>query len=92
MIPVACLTLVVVLLLALLLQQMRAHAVAEAAWSVERRELCSRIQAPERVPVEASGEYAIPEREADDWNKVGSVDIDPRYGLDDDGDGDVSDG
>lgn len=83
MIPVACLTLVVVLLVALLYAQQRAHANAETAWTVERRELVNRVQAPDRLPVEAQQMVEIPERQPDEWAKVGTVDIDPEYGLDD---------
>lgn len=84
MIPVACLTVIVLGLILFLYAQQRAHQQAEAAWTAERRELVTRIQAPERIPVDASAAFVVPEREPDEWNKVGTVEIDDQYGLEDD--------
>jgi 23S rRNA A2030 N6-methylase RlmJ len=63
------------------------HTKAETAWLEERRELLNRIQAPERIPVQASQDYVIPEREQDEWASVGTIVIDPDYGTKDDDDG-----
>jgi hypothetical protein len=58
------------------------HAKAETAWTQERRELLNRIQRPEQLPVPEAQEFVIPERELDEWAKVGTLDVDPDYGLD----------
>ena len=48
------------------------------------RTMADRVQAPERVPAgDASWDYVIPEREPDEWAKVGSVEISDDYGLED---------
>lgn len=49
----------------------------------ERRELLNRIQAPERLPVPSVEKFEIPERDPDEWAQVGTITIDPDYGLDD---------
>lgn len=55
----------------------------EDAWSDERRELLTRIQHPEIVPVKAADDYKIPEQIPDEWNLVGEITHDPDYGLND---------
>jgi hypothetical protein len=53
-----------------------------ADWRDERRELLNRVQAPTRLPVrEDAGDYTP--REPDEWNRVGEIRIDPKYGLED---------
>lgn len=79
----ACVTLVALAIIVVLIVVLRAHADAHAQWAAERRELVTRIQAPERIPIVPAGEYVIPEREPDEWAKVGQVDIADDYGLDD---------
>lgn len=46
--------------------------------------MADRIQAPDRIPVRDTRDFEIPEHEPDEWAKVGTIDIDPKYGLDDD--------
>jgi hypothetical protein len=38
--------------------------------------LADRVQAPERLPVGAVRDFAVPDLEVDDWNRVGSIDYD----------------
>lgn len=45
--------------------------------------LADRVQAPHRIPVAPKPDFAIPEHEPDEWNKVGSIVIDDHYGIDD---------
>jgi hypothetical protein len=46
--------------------------------------MADRIQAPSRLPIrEDAGDYVIPDRAPDEWNKVGEINIDPEYGLKD---------
>jgi len=48
------------------------------------RTMADRVQAPERIPAsDANWDYVIPEREPDEWAKVGSVEISDDYGLED---------
>lgn len=61
----------------------RSAQAAEARWASERRELLNRIQRPEYIPRDTSQVYEIPERDPDEWAKVGTVDIADDYGLDD---------
>ena len=76
-----------VLYLTLLLELWRLqdrHAKAEAAWTRERRELLTRIQAPERIPILESEPLDMPEREPDQFGQVGEVlSISDTYGLED---------
>lgn len=83
MIIVACLEAAALVAVVHLL--LRHHTQSETAWTAERRELVSRIQAPDRIPIRETAEMVIPEREEDEWATVGRVDIDPDYGLNDDG-------
>jgi hypothetical protein len=62
---------------------------AEKRWAAERSELLERIQRPERVPHEQV-EFVMPDQEealrhAQEWARVGQIEIDDSYGLDDDG-------
>ena len=76
--------LVIVAVFAVLLADHRRFDRERADWRDERRELLNRVQAPSRLPLrEDAGDYIIPEREVDEWNQVGSVEIDPDYGLND---------
>lgn len=52
----------------------RSHREAQAQWALERRELLNRIQRPEIIPT-APVAFEVPEREDDEWNKVGTVEI-----------------
>jgi hypothetical protein len=54
-------------------------------WAEERRELLNRIQAPSFIPTAPQYQFEAPEREPDEYARVGSIVIDPDYGLDDDG-------
>lgn len=65
------------------------HAKAEAAWTEERRELLNRIQAPERLPMQALEPLELPElteeqiRHQRAWQQIGEVvSIDESYGRD----------
>lgn len=49
------------------------HSGAEKAWTLERRELLTRIQAPERIPMDSPVEFAVPEPEPDEMDKVGTI-------------------
>lgn len=61
-------------------QQHTAYLKASQSWTEERRELLNRIQAPDRIPFRAEEQpVEVPLREPDDWNKVGSIHIDPEY-------------
>lgn len=51
------------------------------AWRQERSELLTRIQHPELVPVAPRPDLMIPDRENDDWNKVGTIEWDDAYGV-----------
>ena len=90
MIVVACveavaLVAVVFLMLKAAADERDAHAEAQQQWAEERRELVTRIQAPERVPVPAATEFVIPESKPDEWATAGQIEFDPEYGLSDDG-------
>lgn len=76
MIPVACLTLIVVTLIAVLYAQGRAHAQELERVAVERRELLNRVQRPEHVPI-GYDPVELPEQEPDEWNLVGTINRDP---------------
>ena len=66
-------------------KQQKAHQQAHVDWALERRELINRIQHPEILPLGREPEpYEIPERQPDEWAKVGEITIDPEYGLSDD--------
>lgn len=54
----------------------------DAAWADERRELLTRIQRPEIVPVKPASGYVIPDREPDEYGQVGAIEFDPAYGTD----------
>jgi hypothetical protein len=73
------------IMLRIILSLLDGRREAEAQWVLERRELLTRIQRPEIVPTRDVAEFELPEREPDEWGKVGAVDIDPDYGLSDDG-------
>lgn len=45
----------------------------ERAWTAERRELLTRIQRPELVPLPRSGPVALPDPEPDERDLVGTV-------------------
>lgn len=48
----------------------------EAAWTVERRELCTRIQAPERIPIGDQPQFVVPDVEDDELAQVGTINFD----------------
>lgn len=48
-------------------------AALERAWTVERRELLTRIQRPELVPLPRSEPVALPDPEPDERDLVGTV-------------------
>lgn len=83
-IAVLGLTLIALALLAALYVQADRIAKEREGWTEERRELLTRIQHPELVPVAPRPDLMIPDRENDDWNKVGTIEWDPAYGLEDD--------
>lgn len=58
------------------------HREAEAAWTVERRELVNRVQAPERIPVALPEGMDFPEPEVDEMAMVGQIVYDEHYGED----------
>jgi hypothetical protein len=72
-----------VALVAVVVILLRHFASQAKAWGEERRELLNRIQAPERIPVASAQVYEVPEREPDEWATVGTISIDPEYGLED---------
>lgn len=81
----ACVTVVALAIIVVLIVVLRSHAAAQAQWAAERRELVNRVQRPEFLPVGPVEPYVMPEREPDEWAKVGQIDIDDNYGLEDDG-------
>jgi hypothetical protein len=54
---------------------LRADQAKDARYAAERRELLTRIQHPERIPVDAAPPQDLPDREPDGWGDVGSVRI-----------------
>lgn len=63
----------------LLLLIERMHDGERTAWAAERRELLERIQRPDRIPAAPRTDFVVPEREPDEWGKVGSVEIDQNW-------------
>lgn len=53
-----------------------AHAMAEEAWIVERRELVNRVQAPEFIPRSSPLEFKVKDPEPDEGYLVGQVNYD----------------
>ncbi len=49
--------------------------------------MADRVQRPEMLPVRDTRDFEVPEQEPDEWNTVGTIQIDPKYGLSDDTDG-----
>lgn len=43
--------------------------------------MADRIQRPDRLPARSDVQFIEPEREPDEWHRVGQVEIDPDYGL-----------
>lgn len=68
---VACI--LAVALVAVVWLLLRHHSQLEQAWTTERRELLTRIQAPERIPMDSPVEFAVPEPEPDEMDKVGTI-------------------
>lgn len=85
---VLCEAVVIATLLCILVSFERANRrerdVRAAAYERTLQTMADRIQRPDRLPVLDRPEFAIPEREPDEWNTVGQVNIDPDYGLTDD--------
>jgi hypothetical protein len=63
-----------------LLQRAAARERSQRADAYERtlQTLADRVQAPERLPVQAARDFAVPDLEVDDWNRVGSIDYEVR--------------
>lgn len=55
------------------------HRNLEAQWAKERDKLLERIQRPDRIPAAPRTDFVVPEREPDEWGKVGSVEIDENW-------------
>lgn len=73
-------------LLAVLYSVLRSHAqeMKDRAEAYERtlQTMADRIQAPDRLPVR-DVRVEIPERPVDEWGMVGTINVDPDYGLED---------
>lgn len=86
---VVALAIIVICLVALVyaLETSNAQERSDRAAAYERtlQTMADRVQAPDRIPVRQVADFEIPERESDEWAKVGQVDVDPDYGLGDDG-------
>ena len=52
----------------------RSHREQAAQWALERRELLTRIQRPEIVPVASPAPFVVPDPEPDEIGKVGTID------------------
>ena len=70
---VICLTLVGLAALAACWLLQRSHQEAQAQWFLERRELLTRIQAPQYVPLGDATSFEVPDAEPDESNLVGTV-------------------
>lgn len=62
-----------IILLAVVQLLMRHHSLAEKAWTDERRELVSRIQAPHHIPLSTGDPFVFPEPEPDELELVGTI-------------------
>lgn len=77
MIPVAVIAAILAVALVVVVRLFLRHQAAlESAWADERRELLTRIQRPEMVPVPTGAPVVFPEQEDDDWGAVGTIEED----------------
>jgi hypothetical protein len=79
---------IIVTLIALIysLERSNAQERSDRADAYERtlQTMADRVQAPDRLPIRETADFELPEREPDEWNKVGELVIDDDYGLTDD--------
>jgi hypothetical protein len=86
-IAIAALGLVCVALLFLISMILGEHSRerTERAAAYERtlQSMADRIQRPDVLPFRDTKDFQVPEQEPDEWATVGQIDIDPKYGLED---------
>ncbi len=68
---IACLEAVAVIAVVFLF--LRHQSRQEQAWTLERRELLTRIQRPEMIPIPAAEPFQFDEREPDEFDLVGTI-------------------
>lgn len=75
--------LIILVVLCLLFSFERSNRIERAdrakAWEDERRELLNRIQRPDLLPAQAAEPIMVPDREPDEWNRVGEIQVSDKW-------------